>query len=73
MSTWDVVDSIAGEVATLPSYNDALLEAERRVAIHGQEFPYRYKGTHYPVACIIAEDRESCTLTIKASGGIKDE
>lgn len=61
---WEVIDSVVGERVSCHTYYDALDEAERRVSIHGAEYPLGHRGYHYPVKCTIIEDRKAMTLTV---------
>ena len=63
---WKVVDNIVGEVISCKNYDTAYEEAERRVVIHEQEFPYRHRGMHYAIPCAIIEDKPNQTITINA-------
>ena len=62
---WQVRDEIVGEVVSgFKTYMDAYEEAERRVVMHGQEFPYRHRGYHYAVECTMIENKANKTITI---------
>lgn len=67
MKAWSVVDEIVGEELSVNSYFDALVMADQRVAVHGQEFKYGRAGNvHLPVKCRVIEDKEQKKVTIVA-------
>ena len=61
---WQVMDSIAGETITFESYMEAFEEAERRIAMHEQEFPYKHKGYHFATPCKTIENKSTKTISI---------
>ena len=61
---WEVIDYIVGETTSHKNYMDALEEAERRIAMHGREFPYRHRGYHYAISCEMIENKQNKTITI---------
>lgn len=63
---WKVRDCIVGEEITFKSYIEAFEEAERRVMMHGQDFPYRHRGHHYAIECDMVEDKNTKTITISS-------
>ena len=62
---WQVVDYIVGENVTCRSYMDAFEEAERRITMHEQDFPYRHRGYHYATPCKMIEDKSTKTIIIQ--------
>ena len=60
-----VMDTIVGEESYHKSYMDAFEEAERRVMIHGQEFPYKHGGYHFAINCEMIENKNTRTIIVR--------
>ena len=62
---WKVIDEIVGETVEAKDYMSAYEDAERRVTIHGLEFPYKHRGYHHAIQCEMVEDKANRTITIR--------